>query len=243
VHRMAARGLDDWKVLEHGKIEKLTDRLWRVEGIVPGMSLRRVMTVAKRSSGGLVIHSAIALGEPEMAELEAWGKPELLLIPSGYHRLDAPAYKRRYPDLGVYAPRGSRSKIGEVIRVDGSYEDVPQDDAVQARTLPGTAEREGVLLVRGSDGVTVILNDVVMNMDRKKDVLGFLFTTLLGSAPGPRVSRLSKLAIVKDRGALKAELLRLAALPDLARLVVSHEKVASGRSDARAALERAATFL
>ncbi len=240
---MAARRSDDWKVLEHGKIEKLNERLWRVEGMVPGMSLRRVMTVAKRSSGGLLIHSAIALDEAELAELEAWGKPELLLIPSGYHRLDAPAYKRRYPELGVFAPRGSRSKVGEVIHVDGGYEDVPKDDAVQALTLPGTAEREGALLVRGSDGVTVILNDVVMNMDRRKDVLGFLFTTLLGSAPGPRVSRLSKLAIVKDRGALKAELLRLAALPDLARLVVSHDKVASGPGEAKAALERAATYL
>jgi hypothetical protein len=165
------------------------------------------------------------------------------LIPSGYHRLDAPAYAKRYPDLRVFAPRGSRSKVEEVIGVDGSYEDVPKDDAVQAFTVPGTGEREGGLLVRSSDGVTVILNDVVMNMDRKKDVLGFLFTTLLGSAPGPRVSRLSKLALVTDRGALRAELLRLAALPDLARLVVSHEKVTSGRAEAREALERAATYL
>jgi len=240
---MGSRASDDWKVLEHDTISKLTDRLWRVEGMVPGMSLRRVMTVVKRASGGLLIHSAIALNDSEMAELEAWGKPELLLIPSGYHRLDAPAYKKRYPDLQVFAPRGSRSKVEEVIRVDGTYEDVPKDDVVQAFTLPGTAEREGALLVRDGDGVTLILNDVVMNMDRRTDLLGFLFTTLLGSAPGPRVSRLSRLAIVKDRGALKAELLRLAALPDLARLVVSHDKLTSGRSEARAALEQAATYL
>lgn len=240
---MTTRTSDEWKVLEHGPIGKLTDRLWRVEGMVPGMSLRRVMTVAKRASGGLMIHSAIALNDSEMAELEAWGEPELLLIPSGYHRLDAPAYKKRYPALQVFAPRGSRSKVEEVIRVDGTYEDVPKDDVVQAFTLPGTGEREGALLVRSDDGVTLVLNDVVMNMDRRKDVLGYLFTTLLGSAPGPRVSRLSKLAIVKDRAALKAELLRLAALPDLARLVVSHDKVTSGRSEARSALEQAAAYL
>ena len=73
---MTTRVSDDWKVLEHGKIERLTERLWRVEGMIPGMSLRRVMTVVKRSSGGLAIHSAIALDEGEMAELEAWGKPD-----------------------------------------------------------------------------------------------------------------------------------------------------------------------
>lgn len=240
---MAARTSDDWRVLEHGAIGKLTDRLWRVEGMVPGMSLRRVMTVAKRASGGLLIHSAIALDAGEMAELEAWGEPELLLIPSGYHRLDAPAYKKRYPALRVFTPAGSRSKVEELIRVDGTYEDVPKDDVVRAFTLPGTGEREGALLVRSGDGLTLVLNDVVMNMDRRKDVLGFLFTTILGSAPGPRVSRLSKLAIVKDRAALKAELLRLAALPDLVRLVVSHDKVTSGGSEAKAALELAAGYL
>jgi hypothetical protein len=99
------------------------------------------------------------------------------------------------------------------------------------------------MLVRSNEGLSVVLNDVVMNMDRKRDVLGFLFTTLLGSAPGPRVSRLSKLALVTDKRALRAELERLAALPDLAHLIVSHEKVALGRAEARAALERAATFL
>jgi hypothetical protein len=232
-----------WNVLAHGEIERLTERLWRVEGAIPGMTLKRVMTVAKRESGGLVIHSAIALGEREMAEIEAWGPPELLLIPGGFHRMDAPAYKRRYPKLAIYAPSGSRRKVEEVIRVDGTYEDFPGDAVVQVHTVPGTAGREGAMLVRSADGVSVVLNDVVMNMDRKRDLLGFVFTTLLGSAPGPRVSRLSKLALVKDKQALRAELERLAHLPDLAHLIVSHEKVARGRAEARSALERAASFL
>jgi hypothetical protein len=32
-------------------------------------------------------------------------------------------------------------------------------------------------------------------------------------------------------------------LPELARLIVSHEKVTNGRGEARAALERAASYL
>jgi len=89
----------------------------------------------------------------------------------------------------------------------------------------------------------VVLNDVVFNMDRKRDVLGFLFTSVLGSAPGPRVSRLAKALMVKDRRALRAELERFAELPDLVRVVVSHEKVASGRDEATSVLRKAATFL
>jgi hypothetical protein len=217
--------------------------LWRVEGALPGMSLKRVMTVAEREGGGLVIHSAIALGPAEQAALEALGRPEVLLVPNTMHRLDAPAYKQRYPALHVLTTKGSRAKVAEVVAVDGVYEDFPVDRAVQLRTLPGTGNREGAMFVRSQDGVSVVLNDVVMNMDTKSDLLGYLFTTLLGSAPGPRISRLSKLLLVKDRALLRAELLRLAALPDLARLIVSHEKVASGQAGARAALESAASYL
>jgi hypothetical protein len=234
---------DTWTVLEHGGIERLNERLWRVEGALPGMSLRRVMAVARRDNGGLVIHSAIALGEAEQKALESWGTPEFLLVPNGYHRLDAPRYKRRYPGLRVFAPSGSRAKVAQVVPVDGSYEDFPSDAQVWVQTLPGTASQEGALLVRAEDGVSVVLNDIVMNMDRRRDLLGYLFTTLLGSAPGPRVSRLAKLAIVKDKRALRAELERLAQLPDLARLLVGHDKLSAGQAAARADLLAAARYL
>lgn len=232
-----------WKVLEHGPLEKLSDRVWRVQGRLPGMSLERVMTVVRRQSGGLLIHSAIALREAEMRELEAWGTPELLLVPNGYHRLDAPAFKRRYPALKVYAPAVHKAKVEQVIAVDATYEELAADDVVQVLMLPGTAGREGALLVRDAAGVTVVFNDVVMNMDVRRDFLGRFFTTLLGSAPGPRVSRLAKFALVKDKGALRRELERLAALPDLARVIVSHDKLAATPEQARHTLKQAATYL
>ncbi|HEX8435580.1 hypothetical protein [Archangium sp.] len=239
---MASKISDAWQVLPHGPIEQLSENLWRVEGSLKGMSLKRVMTVARSGDGSLVIHSAIALAEEEQRKLEALGTPSLLLVPNRGHRLDAPAYKKRYPALRVFAPRGGRKGVEEAVPVDGTYEDFPDNDTVRLETLEGVAEEEGVMLVRSSDGTTVVLNDVVFNMDRKKDPLGWFFTTVLGSAPGPRVSRLVKLLYVKDRKALRAELERLAAIPDLVRLIVSHEKVASG-GEAASALRRAATYL
>ncbi|MGC4086619.1 MAG: hypothetical protein QM756_01740 [Polyangiaceae bacterium] len=238
-----AKTSDVWKAHAHGPIEKLTESLWRVEAGLPGMSLRRVMTLARRADGRVVVHSAIALGEAEMKEVEAWGPPSFLLVPNAYHRLDAPAYKKRYPSITVLAPRGSRKKIEEVVAVDGTYEDFPTDSQVELQRLPGVADIEGTMLVRGSDGVSVVLNDAVFNMDSKKDFLGYVITTLLGSAPGPRVSRLAKLMMVKDKRELRSELERLAELPDLARLIVSHEKVANGKAAASEVLRQAATFL
>ena len=98
------------------------------------------------------------------------------------------------------------------------------------------------MITRSNDGVSVVLNDCVFNMDRKRDPLGFLITTLLGSAPGPRVSRLAKLVYIKDKKALRADFERFADLPNLIRVIVAHEKVASG-PDARAALLKAAGYL
>jgi hypothetical protein len=132
--------------------------------------------------------------------------------------------------------------VSEVVNVDGSYEDFPARDDVQLKPLAGVADVEGAMIVRSRDGVSVVLNDAVFNMDRKKDVLGYLFTTIMGSAPGPRVSRLARALLVKNSGALKRDLQAFADLPDLQRLIVAHEKVASG-PDARAALTRASTYL
>lgn len=233
---------DDWKVLPHGPIEKLAENLWCVTGNLRGMSLKRVMTVARRSDGKLVVHSAIAMTEDRMRELESFGEPAFLVVPNRAHRLDAPRYKKRYPSIRVLAPRGGRKAIEEKVPVDGTYEDFPADEAVRLETLQGVKAQEGAMFVTSKDGVTIVLNDAVFNMDRKRDPLGFLFTTLLGSAPGPRVSRLAKLVFVADKATFRAELLRLAGTKDLVRLVVAHEKVAHG-DDAAAALRKAATYV
>jgi hypothetical protein len=231
-----------WKVLRHDPIEALAENLWWVKASLPGMSLERNMTVARLGDGRLVIHNAVALEPDGMQALESWGTPAFMLVPSAYHRLDAARYKARYPQLVVLTPRGARDKVAQRVAVDGVYEDFPANDVVRLEYPQGLAEREGAMLVRSADGITLVLNDCMFNMDKKRDFLGNFFTTLLGSAPGPRVSRLSKLAIIADKRAFRGELERYAAIPDLVRVIVAHEKVAKG-PDARAALLQAATYL
>lgn len=231
-----------WRVLEHGPLVELAENLWHVSGALPFGTLRRAMTIAKRTDGKLVVHSAIAMNDAEMKAIEKLGGLAYLIIPNGWHRLDAAKYKRRYPKLHVFVPSGAKERVEKIMHVDGVYEDFPNDDAVQLEMLPGIGNLEGVMKVRSADGTTVVLNDVVFNMDAKKDFRTWLITTVLGSAPGPRVSRLMKVWMLKDRAELRGALERLASTPDLQRLVVAHEKVASG-SDAAAALGKAATFL
>src|SRR6187431_575454 len=84
---------------------------------MPLLELPRRMTLVRLNSGGLIIFSAIALQEPDMAELEALGRPTYLIVPSVRHRLDAPGYAQRYPNITVVAPRAGAEKIAEVVRV------------------------------------------------------------------------------------------------------------------------------
>jgi len=237
-----AKASGEWKVRAHGPLLTLADNLLWLQGSLPGMSLKRTMVVVRLSDGKLVIHNGIALDDAHMAELERFGTPAFLIVPNGGHRLDAPAYKQRYPALRVFAPKGSRKRVAEVIAVDGVYEDFPNSEEVRLETLHGVNEAEGALIAKSGDGASLVLNDCMFNMDRKRDPLGFFFTTLMGSAPGPRVSRLAKLMYVKDKKALRADFERYAELPNLVRVIVAHEKVASG-ADARASLLQAATYL
>lgn len=236
-----AKANDTWRVLPHGPLQKLSARVWRAEGALPSMPLKRVMTVVKRADGALVVHNAVPLDEPSMKEIEAWGEIAWLVVPNGYHRLDAKVFQGRYPAARVLCPRGARAKVEEVVPVSGAYEDFPADDAVSFETLDGTRAFEGVVRVRDEAGTTLVLNDAVFNMPHLPGLQGVVLRYLTASSGGPKLSRVARLFLVKDKQAFRAHLERLAAIPDLARIIVSHHETIE-REPGRVLREVAATL-
>lgn len=230
----------DWKVLPHGPIEKVAENLWRVEGGLEGIPLKRVMTIVKLASGGLVVHNAMSLEESAMKEIEAWGPVEHVIVPNGFHRLDAPAWKKRYPDARFYCPGGGRAKVEEVVKVDGKLEDLPKSDGFSVETLEGTKGGEGVVTVRSKDGATLVFNDAIFNMPHFGGFQGWVFKHVTLSSGGPRVSRIGRFFLVKDKAAFKAHLERLAETEGLVRVIVSHHEMIT-ESPAEAVRGAAAT--
>ena len=214
-----------WRVLTHGPIEKLSERVWRVEGELANMPMKRVMTIVRRSDGGVVIHNAIALGEAEMAEITAWGPVVAIVVPNGYHRLDARVFHERFPSARVICPPGARKKVEEVVPVTLSYGDEPADPAVSFEVLAGTKGSEGAMIVRDGAGTTLVLNDIVFNMPHVGGFTGFMLRRVTASTGGPRISRIARWFLARDKPALRAHLEKLAALPDLRRVIVSHHQV------------------
>ncbi len=231
----------EWTVLKHHPIEKLESNLWCVTGTLPGMALRRVMTLVRLEDGRIVVHSAIALDEASMSEIEAWGTPEILLVPNTFHRLDAPAYVDRYPNMKVYCPRGGRKKIEDVVGVDGTYDDIQGLPHFTWEYLDGIGKAEAVLFVKSQSGITLVFNDAVFNMPHGHGVSGFIFRYLTQSTGGPRVTRLFRFFALKDREAFRAHLERLADTPDLKRVIVSHHRMIT--DDPAGALRMAASTL
>jgi hypothetical protein len=210
-----------WKVLQHGPIEALSERLRIVVGALPGMPLERVMSAVRLDDGSLVIHSAIALDPSTQKELEAWGEPRVLIVPCGWHRLDAPAYKTRYPSIRVICPEGARKKVARVVPVDGHYDALGATPPLVVRYLDGVGKQEGYLELADDAGTTLVFNDAVFNQPHLPGSFGFVYK-LIGSSGGPRVPRLVRFAMVKDKRALRAQLERLAETPRLRRVVMSH---------------------
>ncbi len=218
-----------WKVLPHDAPVQLADNLWRVEADVPGMSLRRCMVVARLASGDLVIHNAVAMDEAGMAWLEGLGRVANVVVPNGFHRLDAPRFKARYPDARVICPRGARKKVEELVAVDATYDALPQpdpgDDSVRFEHLDGAKDGEGVMIVRSSDGHSLVFNDAVFNLSHGRGLFWLIYGRLLGNAGGPKVTTITRLLLLKDKRAFRGHLERLAELPELQRIVVAHGAV------------------
>lgn len=233
-----AKANTTWNVQPHLPIEKLTENLWRVEGDVPGMPLKRVMTVVKRSDGTLLVHNAMALEPAAMAELEAWGKVRYLIVPNGWHRLDARVFQERYPEASVYCPSGSRKKVEDVVAVKGTYEELPADSAVAVNMLDGVGGIEGFMLVKSADGSTLVLNDILFDMPHGDGLHGFIFKHLTKSSGPLHMTRIARTMMVKDRAAVRAHLERLAETPSLRRIIVSHHRTVS--ENAAEALKAAA---
>jgi hypothetical protein len=229
-----------WTVVDHDPIVRCEPNLWLADGAVPGMALRRRMSVFRSADGLLVFHNAVPLREEEMVALERWGRPAFLVVPNRFHRLDLHAWKARYPELRILAPPEAARAVAEVVPVDGDYGTLPGDPALAVHPIEGWKLGEAVLEVRSGSRVSLVVGDVVMNNAPAPGLRGLLLRAI-GSVGGPKVTPLGRLLGVRDARAVAGTLRRLAAIPGLARLVPSHGTVVE--VGAAEALRRAADAL
>jgi hypothetical protein len=124
----------------------------------------------------------------------------------------------------VIAPDGARAKAEQVVPVDATHADF-HDASVRYQTVPGTEGHEAALIVQGSGGTTLVVNDLIWNVRSRPGVDGFLYRLLRLSGPKPKIASVVRMTTIKDKGAVRAQLNAWARLRDLKRIVVSHGEI------------------
>jgi hypothetical protein len=209
-----------WTIQPYRPILEVEDNLWTVDSDIrmPGGVIPRKMVLIKFNDGRIAIHSPICLSDADMATIESWGELAFCLVPNGFHRLDTPAFKQRYPNLKVLCPDPIRARVAKVVRVDGDYTILPPE--LRWRTL-AMRSGEAAFIWRSGERVTLIFGDALFNVAELPGIFGRIMK-LIGSTGGPRVTPMAKVIAVGNRHALAAQLVELAATPGLARLIPGH---------------------
>jgi hypothetical protein len=226
-----------WIVTKHGPIEKLEENLWVVGGQVPKVPFPRRMSIIRRGDGTLLFFHAMPLEDAALAEVTAWGKPAILVLPHDQHMIDARAFAERLA-LKVYGPAACEAKMRARVDITGLLDAVPPDPSIRIEPVPGVKNGEPALVVTSGGGrVSLLFSDVIMNLSASS--IGLL-PRIMGFAGGPKVPPVFRMMFLKDKAAVKAQLESWAGLPGLARLVPFHgDLITSGAPEAlRAAAAR-----
>src|SRR4051812_34188069 len=175
-----------WIVTRHDPIDTLEDNLWAVQGDVPGIPFKRRMFIIKRSDGTLMFSgTAVPLEEDLLADIKAWGRPAMLVVPHDQHMIDARAFAEKL-GLKVYGPKPCDSKMRERADIAGTLEAIPPDASVRIEPVAGAKTGEPAILVTSAGGrrVSLLVSDALQNNPTSS--MGFL-PRLMGFAGGPKV--------------------------------------------------------
>lgn len=233
---------EQWTVLPHQPPQAVTDDILTVAGEIemPLMTLPRRMIVVRLKDGGLVVYNAIALAEAEMRRLEDFGTPAFLVVPNDHHRLDSKSWKQRYPAIRVVAPPGAREAVEAAVPVDATAA-AWDDDGVRFVVVAGTGGREAALEVRRPGGLTLVVNDVIANIDDARGFGGWLLKRMGFAGDEPHLPGPVRLNLVEDKQKLRDQFLAWAGDAALRRILVAHG--APIEDDPQAALRKLAEAL
>lgn len=226
---------DEWQshVLPHGAIEELAPNLWHVTGTLPSSTMvPREMVLYRLPDASLLIHSAIALNEPEMAKLESLGTPKILIVPNRIHRLDAGVYKQRYPQLIVVCPAAAKPYVEQVVAVDGIAEEVLRAYGIICHEPAGIRPQELVYELPLPTGKALVFTDILFNLNKSylqqhlptgEFLLQWLGASVIGSSGFFGITGLGRRFFMQERNAYRQWLETLAdGIPDLRVISVAH---------------------
>ena len=95
------------------------------------------------------------------------------------------------------------------------------------------------MLVEGTGGTTLVLNDLIFDLANRPGLSGWLFKAIGMTGDEPHIPPVVRMRKVVDKEALSAALRQWAQLPRLERVIVSHGGIIG--NDAATVLDRIAS--
>jgi hypothetical protein len=204
-----------------------------------GIHVGTRMTVVRLPSGGLLVHSPIAL-EPELkTEVEALGDVTQIVAPNLFHHLAAGAWAEAYPKAVVHAPRSLRKKRAD-LRIDRELEEASAktfEDALVPLAIDGTMLRETVFVHGATRSVLSV--DLVENFITSDHWPTRWYLKIGGIHGKPGWNRFLRF-IYKDKKAARTSIDRLLE-HDFDRVLLAHGEVIE--SNAKDTLREALSFV
>lgn len=198
-----------------------------------GFHLPIRMTVIRLASGGLWLHSPIAIDDTSAAAIEALGPVEHIVAPSLMHHLFARPACERWPSAKLHAPaslaakrdRSRRALPAPQLRIDQALAEDARWSELAIVALEGAPKLDEFVFVHRPSG-TLIVTDLVFNVHEVEGLMSPLILRMVGAWKRLAQSRIWRTA-VKDRAAIKASAERVTKL-EFHRLVPAHGDVVEG---------------
>ena len=228
-------------VTRHDPLEQIDDKLWEVDGDVPGFpagaNFHRRMSIVRLSDGRLLFHNAVPVDEATLARIRALGTPAVLILQNHLHMIDGDAFRERL-GLSVYVSQKAHAEVSARTTVAGTLDALAPDPAFSVLPLPSSRLGESALVVHSGPRASLVLCDIVTNVPNPPGLIGLLFRVFGFTGPAPKLPTVVRLRAFPDKALLRADLERLAATPGLCRIVPSHGPVIA--DDPAGALRRIA---
>lgn len=223
-------------------LQQLAPDLWIADHQlkIMGAEFGARMSVVRLGSGGLFVHSPVALTPALQAAIHKQGPVEAVVAPNAMHHMYLPAFVEAFPSALVYVADGVAAKHPD-LPVTGLLGDEPEPlwalELDQHRIAGQPRINEVAFLHKPSR--TLLLTDWLFNFNRSDTWWTRTFLRLAGAYHGPSQSRLLRLSIA-DRDAARRSRDRLLAW-DFDRVIVAHGDIIP--ADGKAVVRKATAWL
>lgn len=207
---------------------QITDGVWGVEtqvGIGMGMELPLRMTVL-RDAAGLVLVSPIDIDADLQSAIDPLGKVHTLLAPNRLHYRYLARAKAAYPDARLVGAPGLPEKCPE-LHFDSVARTGQLSPELDTFLVQGAEKMSEVVVLHKPSG-TLVVTDLVFNINHAKGMTRWLLTFLSGAFGKVEQSRLCR-SLTEDRSETARSVAQLLTLP-FERVVPAHGDVIERRA-------------